>query len=585
MPNGYIPTVGEIVSTTNYKTKIKAYFGGWKKGEDRPYYKNNKKEEGVVLTDSWKISKLDSVGASNRTVDYFTYSSFGGQNATNEDVGKYTYDAKDENMTYKVPCRGSYIRFEPEEKGTLVVYVLQNGMITYDGDKEKLVNTSKEYDKIKLSPVFITDETGLPVKLQPWSISQYDAAAEGTEAYTEGIINCDYDTWKKDCNKGEECDLSNMSTKNETEQKYTLELLKKIGYVSAASTYKMGDTEKVIDIAKELGQTEGSMGYTVISKAYTRYSFKVEAGKTYFVFMNGSKLGNGGFAFMPENWTPDRKDDANEVQEVTLDEEGNDDLSNGKIESGKTAKVKLYHKFAAKRWNSICVPFSINQSQFKKIFGEKALAINFDEFKQKETVNGEVLDNVAYFTQHSYHWIVAGRPYLILPDETFKAQVDDNGRQYITVDSVTFEKAEAPMHLKEQKADAEFNFNGNYEPTTLYKGDYAIASKANGEAMLYELPKNMTQKGYRAYIRTTPAAVANNTKINTFSCGEITEGGNNETTAIEPIFALPEGNDSGTTFEGVYDLNGVKIGTSVEDMKQRQENIYIVNGKKVLNKK
>ena len=587
VPDGYIPTVGETVSTTNYKTKLKAYFGGWKKADNRPYYKNNKPQEGVVLTDSWKISKLDSVGASNRTVDYFTYSSFGGQNATTEMVKAYKYDVADEDMTYQVPCRGSYIRFEPEEKGTLVVYVLQNGMIIYDGDKEKLANTSKEYDKIKMSPVFITDETGLPVKLQPWSISQYDAAAKGTEAYTEGIINCDYDTWKKDCNKGEECGLSNMSTKNETEQKYTLELLKRISYVSPNSPYKMGDTEKVIDIAKELGETEGSMGYTVISKAYTRYSFKVEAGKTYFVFMNGSKLGNGGFAFMPENWTPDRKDDANEVQEVTLDEEGNDDLSNRKIESGKTAKVKLYHKFAAKRWNSLCVPFSINQSQFKKIFGENALAISFDEFQKKDTINGEVIDNVAHFTQHSYHWIVAGRPYLILPDETFKAQIDENnnGRQYITVDSVTFEKVEAPMHLMEQKAKADFNFNGNYEPTTLYKGDYAIASKANGEAMLYELPKNMSQKGYRAYIRTTPAAVANNTKINTFSCGEITEGGNNETTAIEPIFALPEGNDSGTTFEGVYDLNGVKIGTSVEDMKQRQENIYIVNGKKVLNKK
>ena len=586
MPDGYVPSIGEIVSTTNYPTRIKAFFGGWKKADDRPYYKNNDKTKGM-LTDSWKVSKLDSVGASNRTVDYFTYSSFGGQNATTELVKSYKYDSSNEDMTYQVPCRGAYIRFEPEEKGTLVVYLLQNGMITYDGDKEKLSNSAKNYDKIKISPVYITDETGLPVKLQPWSISNFDQASEGTEAFTEGIINCDYKTWKQDCNNGNDCTLDNMSASQEAEKEYTLDLLKRLNYVSTTSPYKMGDQEKVIDVAKTLGKDAseyGSMGYTVISKAYTRYSFKVEAGKTYFVFMNGSKLGNGGFAFMPENWTPDRKEDAIEVQNITLDEEGNDELA--KAEDGKTAKVKLYHKFVGGRWNSLCVPFSINQTQFKKVFGENALAISFDDFKQNEEINGEVYTNVAHFTQHSYHWIVAGRPYFILPDDDFVAKTDDNNRQYVEFDSVTIEKAIAPMHLKEQKASAEFNFNGNFEPITLQKGDYAIASLPNGNAKLYELPEAMLQKGYRAYIKTTPVAVATNAKLFNFSCNEIIEGsGNEETTGIEPIFELPIQSGKSKSKDGIYTLDGIKVGTTNNKLDNLPNDVYIVNGKKIRSNK
>ena len=579
MPDNYVPSVGETVSTTNYPTRIKAYFGGWKKADDRPYYKNNDKTKGL-LTDSWKVSKLDSVGASNRTVDYFTYSSFGGQNATTELVKSYKYDSSNEDMTYQVPCRGTYIRFEPEERGTLVVYILQNGMITYDGDKEKLSNTSKNYDKIKISPVYITDENGLPVKLQPWSISSLDEASTGTEAYTEGIINCDYNTWKNDCNGGKECTTDNMSASSQDEKEYTLDLLKRLEYVSATSKWKMRDQEKVIDVAKELGKdVAGSMGYTVISKAYTRYSFKVEAGKTYFVFMNGSKLGNGGFAFMPEDWTPDRAEDAVKVQDITLDENGNDDLE--KAEDGKTAKVKLYHKFVNGRWNSLCVPFSINQTQFKKVFGENALAISFDKFTKNDTIDGKVYTNVAHFTQHSYHWIVAGRPYFILPDKV-QAKTDDNGRLYVEFDSVTIEKGIAPMHLKEQKASAEFNFNGNFEPTMLSKGDYAIASLDNGEAMLYELPEDMQQLGYRAYIKTTPVAVATNAKLFNFSCNEIIEGsGNEETTGIEPIFELPKQYVSGKKKGGIYTLDGIKVGTSSEQLDNLPNDIYIVNGKKV----
>lgn len=42
MKNGYTPNVLERISTTNYPTHIRAFFGGWENGENRPYIKGNK---------------------------------------------------------------------------------------------------------------------------------------------------------------------------------------------------------------------------------------------------------------------------------------------------------------------------------------------------------------------------------------------------------------------------------------------------------------------------------------------------------------------------------------------------------------
>lgn len=592
MKNGYTPNVLERISTTNYPTHIRAFFGGWENGENRPYIKGNKIGETdeskiELLVDSWKTSKMDSVGSNQRVIDNFSFGSFGTQNATSETVNAtFVYDKDNEDQTYNVPCRGTYVHFEPNESGTIAVYIIQNGMVAYDGDPDNA--TKKGINKLKLNPVFITDETGTPVELAKWT---HSLEGNGTDAYTEAVIRCSYTDMVKDCNGVD------LTDKSGTEAEA---LLKKVGYIGSEAqqaTIKKGDHQQVYDIAKVLDENAvpGSKGYSVITKAYTRYSFRVKAGKSYFLFMNGSKLGNDGFAFMPDGWTPGRT--SAEVSEtVTLDEkgtaEGSKDEFIGKEKDfayyDKTVNVKLYHSFTAGQWTALSLPFSINESQFKKIFGDDAWAISLDEVADKATVSGEEVNNVALFTQHNYHWIVAGRPYFVRPGKDFK-MFDDEGRQYIEIDSVTFEHATynsatngegfiAAKNLVNKKEN--FHFRANYEPTAIKEGDYFLGTK-DGQSSLYRATKTTNLPGYRAYIFNQST---NGARIGSFTFGDINEDGDRNTTGIDEVYEFYDNGMSKKLAKkkGIFSIDGVKVADSAADLDKLPAGVYIINGQTIV---
>lgn len=598
MKNGYTPNVLERISTTNYPTHIRAFFGGWEDGENRPYIKNNKIDETdeskiELLVDSWKTSKMDSVGSNQRVIDNFSFGSFGTQNATSETVnGTFVYDKDNEDQTYNVPCRGTYVQFEPNESGTIAVYIIQNGMVAYDGDP---ANAKKSgINKLKLNPVFITDETGTPVELAKWT---HSLEGSNTDTYTEAVIRCSYDDMVKDCNGVV------LTDKSGTEAEA---LLKKVGYIGSETqqaTIKKGDPQQIYDIAKVLDENAipGSKGYSVITKAYTRYSFRVKAGKSYFLFMNGSKLGNDGFAFMPDGWTPDRT--PAELTTVTLDEKGDaskDTASKdeflGKQESfdkyDKTVNVKLYHSFTAGQWTALSLPFSINESQFKKIFGDDAWAISLDEVADKATVSGEEVNNVALFTQHNYHWIVAGRPYFVRPGNDFKQTFDEEaagGRQYIEIDSVTFEHATynsattgegfiAAKDLVNNKKN--FHFRANYEPTAIKEGDYFLGTK-DGQSSLYRATKTTNLPGYRAYIWNQST---NGARIGSFAFGDINEDGDRNTTGIDEVYEFYDNGMSKKLAKkkGIFSIDGVKVADSAADLDKLPAGVYIINGQTIV---
>lgn len=592
MKNGYTPNVLERISTTNYPTHIRAFFGGWENGENRPYIKGNKIGETdeskiELLVDSWKTSKMDSVGSNQRVIDNFSFGSFGTQNATSETVNAtFVYDKDNEDQTYNVPCRGTYVHFEPNESGTIAVYIIQNGMVAYDGDPDNA--TKKGINKLKLNPVFITDETGTPVELAKWT---HSLEGNGTDAYTEAVIRCSYADMVKDCNGVD------LTDKSGTEAEA---LLKKVGYIGSEAqqaTIKKGDPQQVYDIAKVLDENAvpGSKGYSVITKAYTRYSFRVKAGKSYFLFMNGSKLGNDGFAFMPDGWTPGRT--SAEVSEtVTLDEkgtaEGSKDEFLGKEKDfahyDKTVNVKLYHSFTAGQWTALSLPFSINESQFKKIFGDDAWAISLDEVADKATVSGEEVNNVALFTQHNYHWIVAGRPYFVRPGKDFK-MFDDEGRQYIEIDSVTFEHAtynsatngEGFIEAKNLVNNKTyFNFRANYEPTAIKEGDYFLGTK-DGQSSLYRATKTTNLPGYRAYIFNQST---NGARIGSFTFGDINEDGDRNTTGIDEVYEFYDNGMSKKLAKkkGIFSIDGVKVADSAADLDKLPAGVYIINGQTIV---
>lgn len=598
MKNGYTPNVLERISTTNYPTHIRAFFGGWENGENRPYIKNNKINETdeskiEMLVDSWKTSKMDSVGSNQRVIDNFSFGSFGTQNATSETVnGTFTYSKDNEDQTYNVPCRGTYVQFEPNESGTIAVYIIQNGMVAYDGDPDNAKKSG--INKLKLNPVFITDETGTPVELAKWT---HSLEGNNTDAYTEAVIRCSYADMVADCNG------VNLSDKSAETAKKLLEKVGYIGSATQAATINKGDHQQVYDIAKELdpNAVPGSKGYSVITKAYTRYSFRVKAGKSYFLFMNGSKLGNDGFAFMPDGWTPDRT--PAELTTVTLDEKGDaskdatsKDEFLGKQEIfdkyDKTVNVKLYHSFTKEQWTALSLPFSINESQFKKIFGDDAWAISLDEVADKATVSGKEENNVALFTQHNYHWIVAGRPYFVRPGKDFQQVFDEEavgGRQYIEIDSVTFEHATynsenigegfiAAKNLVNKKTN--FNFRAIYEPTPIKAGDYFLGTK-DGESSLYRATTEIKLPGYRAFISNEST---NGARIGSFAFGDINEDGDRNTTGIDEVYEFYDNgmNKKLAKKKGIFSIDGVKVADSAADLDKLPAGVYIINGQTIV---
>lgn len=604
--DGEIPDVRQVVHTENYSTYMSAIFGGWINADNRPYFKKGDKTL-ETLVDAWKTAKKDSVGKNNLTIDNFAFGSFGTQNPTTEDVGNYKYSKTDEDLTHKLPCRGTYAQFEPTENGTLLVYIIQNGMVAWDGNEENKAKSGN--NKVKLNTVYITDETGHPVKLSAIVDEQGVTDGGDNAAYTEAEVRCSYQELIDNCNGGKDVvskkypsAIEGDNTPNSDDDAITL--LKKIGYMpdgDKEATIKRGDKVQVRDVAAIIGgegAEPGSMGYTVVSKAYTRYSFKVKAGKTYFVFMNGSKIGNNGFAFLPDGWTPGRKLTDVTVDEVVLDEQGSKEGSKDEFLKNtetfahydKPVNVKLYHSgLKAEQWTSICLPFSMNEDQFKRTFGDDAWIISFDKVENQKDYDGVTYDNVANFTQHCYHWIVAGRPYFIRPGKNFQPEADATaGRQYIMCDSVTIEHGAydadnvgtgfiKPMALTSGKEN--FHFVGNYDATQMKVGDYFIGYSNTGdntEAMLFRDDKGYPLKGYRAHISTQQSGA----KLGTMHMGEITDDGNNATTGIAAIYDQPTQRGNIEQMKrGVYGIDGTQISDNASDLDSLPAGVYVVNGK------
>ena len=543
----YIVQAGEThdqedrVSTTNIPTRIWMKFGGWQWApeSDYPYYKDNVSEKGW-LADGWKTAKMDSVGRNNQTIDGFHFTTWGEQNPSDEAVKGWD---KGKRNTFNLPVRGTYLKFEPEESGQLLVYLCQNGMtdISKNDDAARL---KKNGPWLRRRAVYIVDETGKPVAIDDmggWHVgndwNQYVNAGQ-TNAdrypgyhnlclnyYCDGMTRCawEYATGKElkistanpadpSADKNDKkyswfraYDRDNDGKLSTTEQKNLDADIKKIHDWWTTDSYSYDKTvdgkrlTSSLNHAKLDGPLEvlqlSDSSYVLPTKGYVRYTFHVLAGKTYYVFATGSKLGFCGFGFLPagyrvhsSKWTnagtpneygefsddvyaklPEVSDDIYKPGntgntrlmggEATLDVTkkatddgsyekfaksdfgGNNSTAGNTTESTTTkardfVNVTLKRTFRNKRWHGICLPFSLSETQMHKVFGDDAVVITFDSIM----ATGDQ-ERAIHFTQHSNQLMEAGRPYFIRPswsDKSDGAEVSD-----LTFSHVTFENKDA----------------------------------------------------------------------------------------------------------------------------------------------
>jgi hypothetical protein len=547
----YIVQAGEThdqddrVSTTNIPTRIWMTFGGWhwSQNEEYPYYKNNDKTS-EWEEDGWKTAKMDSVGRNNQTIDGFQFVTWGEQNPTDESV--LSWD-KGNHSTFNLPVRGTYLKFEPEESGQLFVYLCQNGMTdNVKGATEAKLSKNGPY--LRRRAVYIVDETGSPVSIDDnsgWNVdkgwNQYVNSgvtnADRFKGYNNWYLNyyCDGVTrcaWEYDKNgaqaktlkistadpttaSGDEAkyswfnayDRDHSGTLSTSEQTNLYNDVKKISDWWQSATYSYDKTVDGKELTSTLEHTklEGPLeilqlsdgSYVLPTKGYVRYTFKVKAGKVYYVFATGSKLGFCGFGFLPTGYRSNSSSwigagKPNDYGEFSADvysklpqpndkiyaagETGNDRLMGGSVTldvskkstedgsysafhtkgftiDGETAStattgasrdfvdVTLKRSFRNKRWAGLCLPFTVSETQMKSIFGDKMQLITVDSvmaFKEHE--------RTLHFTQHVNQLCEAGRPYFIYPNVSGKDAGASLGES-VTFKGVTFQGVDAATNV------------------------------------------------------------------------------------------------------------------------------------------
>ena len=554
---GETPFVGQKVTTTP-KTNITMTYGGWSN-----YYLANPTKNAYGL-DSWKVAKMDSTGTNNRLYAGFPDYTGGGLNAKHENVyrntGNYMPMAP---SSWDVPCRGAYLKFEPMSNGRLTVYVLQNGCCQYSGNPVDIdPNVDGTYTaKVKWTPFFLIDETGKPVDFKAENESSASANALATEEEenyapgidTRGIYRVNYE--EKIGSKTIRWDFSDMGP--DAHNNAELAAKRKAYIIDHWKSHNKGEREEVITTE------EGS--HLVISKAYVRYTFDVQAGKTYFLFSNVSKIGLCGFSYI--------EDEHGTTQQVNLKEEGDDAPDTYK---GTFVKVHVPNNYTRGKWSSLCLPFSMNEGQFKRTFGSRARVVAFDDLR-----NDSVL-----FTRHYYQLIVAGRPYFIYPDSTLT--------DGFTVDTVYMGKQATPAdYYLIAPGNAYYTAKGLLSTQLLNKGSLVVVGsngKQDGGGKLYTIgsvPAHLS--AYHAYIDYTGSASSTGAKAfyTTYDGKEHGHIGDEDTTTdIDGITELSTGDnkkaDASVRDNRVYNLSGQCVGESPEALSRLPQGIYIVNGMKVV---
>lgn len=208
------------------------------------------------------------------------------------------------------------------------------------------------------------------------------------------------------------------------------------------------------------------------------------------------------------------------------------------------ANVTLKRKLGEK-WNTIVLPFALNETQVTEMFGEGAKVAAY----KGSTVNGDHV-TLNFEEQTS---MVANTPYMIKPGSNASYKV--NG--------VILEPASGLKTVKDANNNG-IDFVGNYTSCqTLLQNSFFISNN-----MFYRASGQETMKAYRATFQV-PSTMTGAKTMNTVFVGE---GGS--VTAIDDVQVSPQG-----SFD-VYHINGMLVKKNAIDLNGLDKGIYIVNGKK-----
>lgn len=458
-------------------------------------------------------------------------------NIYSADFVKYKGTIKD-NM-FNVPCSGSYLEFNPVTNGKVTVHIFQNG--AFDAKTTtKNGNEIKEYQYRPQRRVFVMDEAG--------NFVESTAHIESTNGKpTGGIQTIDKYKWDLDSKTLTIEDVRHHFNGIPTTFDMTAEAFKNNVYESNLST------DLVPNAAA--GKGNGSMGWSVLADSPVTYTFNVKAGKTYYLYNFGSKIGFYGFSFDEDETKP---------TEVTF----NDDQTNN-IKTTDMAKVTVNRSMKKDVWTTCVLPFSLNVHQVDAIFGDtyKSGSENGTQILYFDHIEG----NKAYFVRHAYNTIVAGKPFLIKPTKEVTSinTADVKDYPYVTIENTE------PAKWCESNG---YVWTSSYNTMNIVKNDYFIGA-SDGKFKAYSGTSG-TVKGFRGFLKADHSAGTKPMMLS-ISTSSITDGNEGETTGIEDLIITTDG-ELMPANSRVYNINGQLVSEDASNFQSLPSGIYIINGKKYI---
>lgn len=551
------PAVYRAKSTENYGNQRKMWnqdgtmsvtLGGWMfpknvtnteysaEGLSRDYYWAND-----ATLPKWKMTGFDRFvsGEKNKNARQENGSN-AMPNTTMVSTADFNKKGTVKDAMFNVPCSGSYLTFNPKTNGTVSVHIFQNGA----------------FDSGVYRPqrrVFVMDEQGNFVQSTP----EIENANGKPTGGLKSIGNYKWDINPKGKGTAPAIEDVRSHFKNiPTDFDMTAEKFQN-------NIYESNLSKEIVPNDAYDEKVPGSNGWCVLADSPVTYSFKVKAGKTYYLWNFGSKIGFYGYSFDEDETKPD---------EISYDENSTNDVKS--TEEGHVAKVSINRTFKAGVWSTCVLPFSLNMSQVDAIFGD---TYRFGNENGTEILYFDRVDEngKVWFVRHAYNTIVANKPFLIKPTK------DVNGIN-------TADCAEYPYVIIEAPKDgkpADWCSDGNYAWVSSYNNDMTL-SKGDGYIggtsgnFIQSTKDGVKVKGFRGFLKgLTPAAKTH--VLSTMTASNTDVDGN--TTFIDGLVVDGDGNFVPTAADGkVYSINGQLVGKDMKSLGSLPSGVYIINGKKYI---
>lgn len=465
------------------------------------------------------------------------------------DFKKYTTEVKD--PMFNVPCSGSFLVFNPKTNGKVTAHIFQNGV--FDAKTEK--DNTKTYQYRPQRRVFIMDEAG--------NFVTSTAHIESTNGKPTGGVY-DLTQYKWDLNGGKAPTEAEVASHFDGLESFvmTKDGFKNNVYPSALSDDIMPNNKAIVNHPND----KSAHGWCVLADSPVTYTFNVKAGKTYYLYNFGSKIGFYGFSFDEDETKP--------VEDVV----SYDDNTTNTIkttEAGHVAKVTVNRKMTAGIWTTCVLPFSLNKHQVDAIFGN-TYSIGNENGTQilyfDRVENGKV-----YFVRHAYNTIVANKPFLIKPSKDVESiSTAATEYPYVTIEATKNENG---------KPNDWCTGNG-YTWASSYSNDMTVQA-GDGFISKDGLFKNFVGesgklKGFRGYLKRldNTQTGAKPIMLQVVSSSNV-DGDNGETTGIEDLIIDADGQLMPANGK-VYNINGQLVSEDANSFQSLPSGIYIINGKKYI---